>query len=175
MTSLLENYPWYAFAKKKMDMMMKEIAIIRKKHYEKVCRCHRITKSGYENARKIEFLNAKLDHDLKMNAIRSSRKMYLYLQNNFHKIYSLDAKVQKFISFMMRKRDDLLCQLDDVINAHDDVYTNKDKNYMHMTKKTLENYGKFKDCDIENYGVTIKLHINRLCCHDVANMIYSYL
>ena len=171
MTTLCEKYPWFAIPHKNLKFLRKKLARIEKSYNEEIRNCYKTTDRALLAA-KLDTLRMKREHDRKMNILRSSKKVYLYLQRNFHKMYySRDAKIQQFITFTITNKDQLLSDLNKMILVEDGLYTQKEKKYMNITKTILENYGNFK----ENYGVTIKLHINRLCYHDVANRIYSYL
>ena len=170
MTTLCEKYPWFAIPHKNLNFLKKKLTKIEKSYNEEIRNCCKTTDKALLAA-KIDTLRIKREHDRKMNTLRISKKVYLYLQRNFHKIYSLDAKIQDYITYTMTNIDKLMSDLNDLILVDDGSYTQKEKKYMNITKGVLENYGNVA----ENYGVTIKLHINRLCCHDVANMIYSYL
>lgn len=154
-----------------MNFLRKKLTRIEKSHNEEIRKSYKTTDRALIDE-KINFLCVKRDHDRKMNILRSSKKVYLYLQRNFHKMYySHDAKIQQYITFTITNKDQLLSDLNKMILVEDGLYTQKEKKYMNITKSILENYGTFK----ETYGVVLKLHINRLSCHDVANRIYSYL
>lgn len=170
MTTLCEKYPWFAIPHKNLKFLRKKLARIEKSHIEEIHNCYKTIDRALLAA-KLDTLRMKREHDRKINILRISKKVYLYLQRNFHKIYSHDAKIQEYITYTMTNIDKLVSDLNELILVDDGSYTQKEKKYMNITKGILENYGNVA----ENYGVTIKLHINRLCYHDVANRIYSYL
>lgn len=170
MSTLCEKYPWFTIPHKNLKFLRKKLTRIEKSHNEEIRKCYKRTDRALLDE-KIDFLCVKRDHDRIMNILRISKKVYLYLQRNFHKMYSRDAKIQQFITYTMTNIDKLVSDLNALILVDDCLYTQKEKKYMNITKGILENYGNVA----ENYGVTIKLHINRLCYHDVANRIYSYL
>lgn len=111
-------------------------------------------------------VNTRSVHKKRMKLFQGARKLYLFINRTKLQYFSFQPRILKFWKTITRKRNQFINDINEkLIN---ESYNEKEKNYLNLFKKTLENYD-------PTYGLQIGILLHVKFSKDIALVINQYL
>ena len=111
-------------------------------------------------------VNTRSVHKKRMKLFQGVRKLYLFINRTKLQYFSFQPRILKFWMTITRKRNEFIKDINEkLIN---ESYNEKEKNYLKLFKKTLENYD-------PTYGLQIGILLHVKFSKDIALVINQYL
>ena len=111
-------------------------------------------------------VNTRSVHKKRMKLFQGARKLYLFINRTKPQYFSFQPRILKFWRTITRKRNEFIKDINEkLIN---ESYNEKEKNYLKLFKKTLENYD-------PTYGFKIGILLHVKFSKDIALVINQYL
>jgi len=111
-------------------------------------------------------VNTRSVHKKRMKLFQGARKLYLFINRTKLQYFSFQPRILKFWRTITRKRNEFIKDINEKLT--DKSYNEKEKNYLKLFKKTLENYD-------PTYGLQIGILLHVKFSKDIALVINQYL
>jgi len=111
-------------------------------------------------------VNTRSVQKKRMKLFQGVRKLYLFINRTKLQYFSFQPRILKFWKTITRKRNECIKDINEkIIN---ESFNEKEKNYLKLFKKTLENYD-------PTYGLQVGILLHVKFSKDIALVINQYL